>query len=395
MRYADRVGWLEDRSLLNAFELVETDDMISFSAGFPSSETYPLDDIRRSMDRVIETHGEAALSYCSTSGYTGLREIMRRRMKDKFGLEYDLDELIITSGSQQGLDMSGMLFVNQGDVVLFESPSYLGAVNALRAYQADLISVPTDREGIELEALEATLKKWGDRVKMIYVNPDFQNPTGRSWSDRRRADFMDFMAGYDIPVLEDAAYGELGFSGNLQRPLSYYDKKGQAVYIGTFSKIFCPGLRVAWLCAPRGIMDRYLVLKNAADLSSSTIAQFQMADYLEHNDIDAHIKDICEVYRHRCDVMAEAIDREFPKEVTYVKPKGGLFIWAEMPEDKDAGELLMRAGREGVAFIPGASFYPSGIKNNEMRLNFSNMKDEDTRKGIKILGQLMREYLNE
>lgn len=395
MKFADRLSWLEDKSLLDAFELTETEDMISFSAGFPSAETYPLDAIRQSMERVIQTHGEAALSYCSTSGYSKLREVMRARMKTKFGLEYDLDEIIITSGSQQGLDMSGMLFVNEGDVVLFESPSYLGAVNALKAYQAELISVPTDREGIQLDELRKTLEKYGDKVKMIYVNPDFQNPTGRSWSDERRRDFMEFLADYDIPVLEDAAYGELGFEDSLQKPLAAYDKKGQVVYIGTFSKIFCPGLRVAWLCASKTIMEKYLVLKNAADLSSSTIAQFQMADYIEHNDIDAHIKSICELYKHRRDVMAAAIDREFPKEVTYVLPKGGLFIWAELPEDKDARELLKRAGARGVAFIPGTSFYPSGIKNNEMRLNFSNMSDEDTEKGIKILGALLKEYLSE
>ena len=394
MNYAKRLSWLEDQSLLKAFQLAETEDMISFSAGFPSSETYPLDAVKESMARVIDNQGETALSYCSTSGYSKLRQILTKRMSDKFNLEYALDEIIITSGSQQGLDMSGMLFINEGDVVIFEEPSYLGAVNALRAYQAELVSVPTDREGMEIPALKETLEKYGTRVKMVYVNPDFQNPTGRSWSDGRRKDFMEFMSGYDIPVLEDAAYGELSFDEERQKPLAYYDQKGQVVYIGTFSKIFCPGLRVAWLCARRDIMEKYLVLKNAADLSSSTIAQMQMADYMENNDLDLHIKSICTLYKHRRDVMAKMIDSEFPKEVNYVLPKGGLFIWLELPEGKDAAELLIRAAQKKVAFITGASFYLSTKKNNELRLNFSNMSDEKTEIGMKILGAITKEYLN-
>ncbi|MEG0830225.1 MAG: PLP-dependent aminotransferase family protein [Anaerovoracaceae bacterium] len=393
MKFADRLSLLEDDSLLKAFELKETKDMISFAAGCPSSETYPLDAIRESMDRVIKNQGGAALSYCSTSGYIGLREIMRDRMQKKFSINYDLDEIIITSGSQQGLDMSGMLFVNQGDVVLFESPSYLGAVNALRAYQAELVSVPTDRDGIKIEDLKKTLDKYKERVKMIYVNPDFQNPTGRSWSDQRRKDFMEFMADYEIPVLEDAAYGELSFEEKLQKPLAHYDTKGQVVYVGTFSKIFCPGLRVAWLCARRPIMEKYLVLKNAADLSSSTIAQMQMADYLEHNDIDLHIEKINKIYKERRDIMVSRITAEFPKEVHFIVPKGGLFIWLELPEGKDGRELLRRAIKENVSFIPGTSFYPSGIKNNEVRLNFSNMSKDEIAKGMAILGRLTRQYL--
>jgi DNA-binding transcriptional MocR family regulator len=291
--------------------------------------------------------------------------------------------------------MSGMLFINEGDVVLFELPSYLGAVNALRAYEAELVSVPTDRDGIVIASLKEALISYGDRIRMIYVNPDFQNPTGRSWSEERRKDFMDLMKDYDIPILEDAAYSEISFDGPPPRPLAAYDQRGQVIYIGTFSKIFCPGLRVAWLCARKEIMEKYLVLKNAADLSSSTLAQLQMADYMTHNDIDEHIKMIINLYRHRRDAMVKAIADHFPKEAGYVLPKGGLFIWIEMPEDKDATELLLRAGKEKVAFITGAAFYPSARKNNEFRLNFSNMSEEDTHRGIAILGRLMKDYLSE
>ena len=395
MKFASRMECLQDKALLNAMELTETPDMISFSAGFPSPETYPVEAIKESFVQVLDQEGKEALSYCSTSGFGKLREIIAKRMHDKFDLSYKTGEVVITSGSQQALDMSSMLFINKGDVVLFETPSYLGAVNALKAYEAELVALPTDRDGLILDSLKQALERYGDRVKLIYVIPDFQNPTGRSWSRSRRREFVEFISDYDIPVLEDAAYSELAFDARLEKPLSWYDKKGQVVYVGTFSKTFCPGLRIAWLCARENLMEKYLILKNAEDLSSSAIAQRQMANYLEHNDLDAHIKWITGLYKERRDHMMEVIDREFPKEARYVVPGGGLFIWLELPENKDSRELLRRALAEKVAFIPGGSFYPSGVKNNELRLNFSNMAHEDIEKGMTILGRLIREYLAE
>lgn len=393
MKFAGRIECLQDKALLNAMELAETDEMISFSAGFPSPETYPVDEIKESFVKVLECEGRESLSYCSTSGYGKLRELIAKRMADKFDLHYEKSEVIITSGSQQALDMSGMLFLEKGDVVLFETPSYLGAVSALRAYEAELVALPTDDDGLCIDALKEALDRYGKRVKLIYVIPDFQNPTGRSWSADRRSKFMELVSNYDLAVLEDAAYAELSFTDTLEKPLSYYDKKGQVVYVGTFSKTFCPGLRVAWLCARKEIMDNYLVLKNAADLSSSAIAQRQMTYYLEHFDLDAHIAKISDLYRRRRDVMMEVIAQEFPQEIHYVVPKGGLFIWMTLPEDKDSRELLRRAYQEKVAFIPGGSFYPSGVKNNELRLNFSNMSEEEIRQGMSILGRLTKEYL--
>lgn len=393
MKFAGRIECLQDKALLDAMELAETDEMISFSAGFPSSETYPVEEIKESFVKVLETEGRESLSYCSTSGYGRLRELIAARMADKFDLHYEKSEVIITSGSQQALDMSGMLFLEKGDVVLFETPSYLGAVSALRAYEAELVALPTDDDGLCIDALREALDRYGKRVKLIYVIPDFQNPTGRSWSAERRSQFMELISSYDLPVLEDAAYAELSFTDTLEKPLSYYDKKGQVVYIGTFSKTFCPGLRVAWLCARKEIMENYLVLKSAADLSSSAIAQRQMTYYLEHFDLDAHITKISAIYQKRRDVMLDIIAQEFPEEVSYVVPKGGLFIWMTLPEGKDSRELLRRAYAEKVAFIPGGSFYPSGVKNNELRLNFSNMSEDDIRKGMTILGKLTRDYL--
>lgn len=395
MRYASRIDCLADKSLLNAFELAETEDMISFSAGFPSSETYPLEAITESFVKVIEESGKEALSYCSTSGYKRLREIIGNRLKEKFELDYELEEIIITSGSQQGLDMSGMLFVNKGDVVLFENPSYLGAVNSLRAHEATLVAVELDEEGICMEKLKQALDTYGDKVRMIYVNPDFQNPTGRSWSVGRRKEFMELIRKYDVPILEDAAYAELSFEKKMEKPLAYYDKQGQVIYLGTFSKTFCPGLRVAWLCAPKQIMEKYLLLKNAADLSSSAIAQRQMAYYLDHYSLDRHIEWITGIYKHRKDLMVKLIKEKFPAEVSCTNPGGGLFVWLALPEGKDSRELLRRALIRKVSFIPGGAFYPAGERNNELRLNFSNLELEEIKMGMNILAEITREYIGE
>lgn len=393
MKYADRILRLEDRSLLDAFELPQGTGIISFAGGFPSAESYPMNEIRESFMQTIDSVGAKAFSYASTSGLRSLREKILERMKEKLGVSYSIDEIIITSGSQQGLDMSGMLFVNKDDVILFETPSYLGAVNALKTYEAELIGVTTDKEGIEIGALKECLEKYGTRVKMIYIIPDFQNPTGRSWSVKRRKDFMTLMKEYDIPIIEDGAYGELSFEKFLLKPLCHYDEKGQVIYIGTFSKIFCPGLRIAWICARKDIMEKYLVLKNASDLASATITQYQIDYYLDHYDLDKHIEDISLLYKHRRNVMADSIDKYFPEEVTYLLPKGGLFIWASLPEDKDSRILLERAIKRKVTFIPGSSFYPGEKKYNEMRLNFSNSKDEEIIEGIRILGELLKAYL--
>ncbi|MCG8485005.1 MAG: PLP-dependent aminotransferase family protein, partial [Clostridia bacterium] len=276
-------------------------------------------------------------------------------------------------------------------IVFFEVPTYLGAVNALRIYQANMISIPSDKDGIDMHELSKQYKKYGQRVKMIYVSPDYQNPTGKSWTTGRRKQFINFISDYKIPVLEDAAYSELSFEEELQKPLAYYDNSGLVIYIGTFSKVFCPGLRIGWLCSKNEIIQKYLLLKNTADLSSCTLAQYLMADYLEHNDIEYHIKTISSLYQHRRDVMVEQLNKSFPAEVKFRIPKGGLYLWLELPENIDSEVLLSLALQNNVAFIEGAAFYPNRNKKNELRLNYSNMKDVDIQTGIEILAQIIQQ----
>ncbi len=393
MRLAHRMARLEDKELLSLMELAEAPDMISFSGGFPSPETYPIQEIKESFVKVLDEAGKEALSYSSASGYMPLRETIAARMDRLFNMSVSKDEIIITGGSQQALDLSGMLFIDEGDVILFETPSYLGALNALKAYEAELVAVPTDKDGIEIGALKAAIDQYGERIKLIYVIPDYQNPTSRCWSDQRRQEFVEFIKDYDIAVLEDAAYAELAFGDSLMSPLISFDKKGQIIYCGTFSKTFCPGLRVAWICAHKNIIEKYLLLKSSVDLSTSAIAQRQMDYYLKHYDYDGHIKKIVSLYKTRRDLMMRVIDEYFPKSVTYDIPEGGLFIWLVLPEGKNSRELLQLALKEKVAFVPGGSFYPENAKNNEMRINFSNMSEETIIKGMRILGRITTEYL--
>ncbi len=396
MKFASRMSALEDKELLKLMELSETEDTISFSGGFPSPETYPLNDIKQSFVMTLEQDGKEALSYGSTSGYSRLREIISKRMKDKFDVNVTTDEIIITSGSQQALDMSAMLFVDKGDIVLFEKPTYLGALSAFKVHEAELMGVATDEDGIVIEDFERVMRgQDGHRIKAIYVIPDFQNPAGRSWSIDRRKAFMKAVEKYDIAVLEDAAYAELGFEGKTYPPLFSMDEKGQVLYCGTYSKTFCPGLRVAWTCARAEVMENLLALKNSMDLSSSAIAQRQMVHYMENFDYDGHIKSICDLYKRRAEYMVEMIKIHFPETAKFQVPEGGLFLWVELPEQVDTYELAKAALAEKVAFVPGGAFYPYGEKCNEFRLNFSNMAEPEIKEGIARLGKIIKLVLEE
>jgi len=395
MRYAHRMERIKDRELLSLMELSEKKDMISFSGGFPSADSYPIEEIKESFYRILEEDPSGALSYSSTRGYGPLRQQIAQRMETHFGTSFSQEQVLITSGSQQALDMAGLLLIDKGDVVLFETPSYLGALNALKAYEAELVAVPTDEDGIVIASLQEAMETYGERVKMIYVIPDFQNPTGRCWSEKRRRDFMELVGHYDVAVLEDAAYSELSFGEEKEIPLIRYDEKQQVIYCGTFSKIFCPGLRIGWVCAGSAVMEELLLLKSSVDLSAPSITQRQTAYYLEHFDLDAHIRENILLYKKRRDAMIAAMKDKFPEGVSFNQPKGGLFLWVTLPESKDSRELLRRAYEAGISFVPGGSFYPGAVKNNEFRLNFSNVSEEKIRTGIEILGRIINDYIAE
>lgn len=393
MEFADRMRGINASEIREILKVTEQSDVISFAGGLPAPELFPAEDFNIASSQVLQRNGHEALQYTTTEGYAPLREKIAVRMNDKLGSHVSKDEILIVGGSQQGLDMTGKLFLNKGDTVICENPTYLGAINAFRAYECEFESVLTDEEGIQLEHLEKILKS-SQRAKLIYVIPDFQNPTGVRWSVERREKFMKLVSQFDLPVIEDNPYGEVAFDNHVYPSLKKWDLQNQVVSLGTFSKILCPGLRVAWIAASEPIMQKYILLKQSADLHTSNHSQRAINQYLEMYDIEMHIQRIVDVYRSRRDLAISAIQNSFPEEIRYTYPEGGLFLWVELPEKLSSKDLLKRCIEENVAFVPGEAFYPNDDKKNTFRLNFSNASEDQLVEGIRKIGENIQQMLN-
>lgn len=394
MKFAKRMKKFENNELLAMMQLVDNPEIISFAGGFPAPELFPLEELKKVSQKVFSEENRCALQYSSTSGYKPLREKIAKRMNERMGESLNSDDILITSGSQQALDMSGMVFLDQGDIVFCERPSYLGAVNAFNSYYPQYVEIETDEEGMIISDLNKKLKKYKDQVRMIYLIPDFQNPTGRCWSKERRIQFLDALKEYDIPIIEDGAYSEIRFQGEPEPSLFSLDKNSKVIYLGSFSKIFCPGFRLAWVVASQEIISKYLALKPGVDLSSSSVSQRFVDQYLEDYDIDKHIEGILRSYKEKRDFVIKRMQEEFPQAVKYNIPNGGLFFWLILPEDKSANDLLDLALKENVAFVPGGSFFPNQKMKNTIRLNFSNMTMEKLDTGIERLGKVLKLFLS-
>lgn len=393
LKYAERMDNIKASEIRELLKLTQDPKVISFAGGLPAAELFPIEEMKKISVDVLEKYGKVALQYGPTEGYEPLRKVIASRMK-KLGVEASKDNILVISGSQQGLDFSGKIFINPGDVILCESPSYLGAINAFKAYEPKFIEVPTDGDGMILEDLEDILKN-NDNVKFIYVIPDFQNPSGRTWTEERRKGLIELANKYDIVIVEDNPYGELRFEGEYLPALAHYDTEGRVIFLGTFSKIFCPGLRLGWVYARSDILNKFILTKQGADLQSSTISQIQVAEFFEEYDIDGHIEKLRTVYKKRRDVMIKAMEDEFPDCVSFTRPNGGLFTWAVLPENINARELAVKALKKNVAFVPGGSFFPNGGNENTMRLNYSCMNEEKIIEGIKRLAAAINDMLLE
>jgi 2-aminoadipate transaminase len=378
----------EIRELL---KLTVRPEIISFAGGLPAPELFPVEEMKKVSVKVLEESGEQALQYSPTEGFTPLREKIVKRM-EKSGIKTKADNILITSGSQQGLDFSGKVFLNPEDVVVCESPSYLGAINAFKAYECNFVEAPTDDEGMIMEELEKILEDT-DNVRMIYVIPDFQNPSGRTWSLERRKKLVELANKYDLPIIEDNPYGELRFEGESFPAIKSLDTEGRVIFLGTFSKTLCPGLRIGWVCAEDEILNKYIMVKQGADLQTNSMSQRELDMFLEMYDLDAHVEKIKDLYRNRRNLMLNTMKEHFPEEVKYTYPEGGLFTWAVLPKHINARELMAEAIKQNVAFVPGGSFFPNGGNENTMRINYSNMPEERIVEGIKILGKVIKEAL--
>lgn len=394
VKFAKRMEGLKGSEIRELLKLTEKPEIISFAGGLPAPELFPVEEMKKISQIVLEEEGRLALQYSTTEGYPPLREHIANRMNSKCKTNINSNDILITNGSQQGLDFAGKVFLDEGDVVLCESPSYLGALNAFKAYLPKFVEVPTDNNGMIIEELEDILKTT-ENVKMIYVIPDFQNPTGRTWTLERRKKFMEIIDKYEIPVVEDNPYGELRFEGESLPSLKSMDKKGLVIYLGSFSKIFCPGYRIGWTCASHEILSKFIFVKQGADLQASSISQREVSKYIDLYNLDEHVEKLKSVYRRRRNLMLKTMKEEFPEGLEYTYPEGGLFTWVELPKHLDSRVIMKECVGNNVAYVPGGSFFPNGGKENCFRLNYSTMSDEKIVEGIKRLGIVLKKYMEQ
>jgi len=388
MQFSKRMDNVKASAIREILKLTQRPNIISFAGGLPAPELFPVAEIKEITNTVLDTAGEKALQYSATDGFDPLREGIVKLLNEKDIQNIKKENILITNGSQQGLSFSGKIFLDPGDIVLVESPSYLGAINAFRASGCEFVEVETDENGMIMSDLEEAIKS-KDRVRMIYVIPDFQNPTGKTWSLERRKELIALANKYDLPVIEDNPYGELRFDGEEIPPIKTLDTENRVIYLGTFSKTFCPGLRIGWVLAEEEILNKYILLKQGADLHTSSLAQRQIALFLEAYDFKGHIESLKKVYKERRNIMMDSIKKYFPDVVEYTYPKGGLFTWVVLPEGVDTDKMMVKAVEKGVAYVPGGSFFPNGGHKNTMRINYSNMPEDKIVEGIKILGEVI------
>ena len=389
-RFASRMSRMPVSAIREILKVTEHPEIISFAGGLPAPELFPVAAIAQAHADVFANEGPAALQYSTTEGWRPLREWIAGRMQ-KRGIAAIADRVLITTGSQQGIDLVGKVFIDRGDAVVVENPCYLAALQAFSGYEANFISIDGDDAGMRVEQLENAFKR--SNPKLIYVVSEFANPTGTTLSHERRQKLIELSARYRVPILEDNPYSELRYTGEQMQPLAAMDRDGLVVHVSTFSKTLSPGMRLGWLIASEEIFQMVVVAKQAADLHTSTIEQRAAARLLESFDYDGHVAHLCEVYDQRRQAMLSAMERYFPAEVRWTRPEGGLFLWVELPERLSAEQLFDDAITERVAFVPGTSFFACEKKLNFMRLNFSNQKPPMIEEGIRRIGSVLKRRL--
>jgi len=399
-RFAQRTQRMQSSAIREILKFTQLPGVISFAGGLPAPEVFPVEAVKAATDRVLRTDADKALQYGLTQGYTPLRELIAERSA-RFGLNINVENILITTGSQQGLDLLGKIFINRGDRIIVESPSYLGALQAWNAYGAEYVSVPFDENGMRTESLEAALRTG---PKFIYVLPNFQNPTGVTLSLERREQLVKLADQYGVPLVEDDPYGQLRYTGKHLPPVIVLDSRyrnngntayqGNVIYLSTFSKILAPGFRLAWVVAPKEVIAKMVQAKQGADLHTSTFTQLVACQTAQDDYLDQHVILIRNIYNERRRVMLDAMTDHFPKNVHWTRPDGGMFLWVTLPDGMNSADVLTKAVEKKVAFVPGGPFHANGGGENTMRLNFSNSSPEKIKKGISRLGQVLHEMID-
>lgn len=390
LRFARRMSRMPVSAIRELLKVTEHPEIISFAGGLPAPELFPVDAIAQAHAQVFAEEAATALQYSTTEGCRSLREWIASRMQTQ-GVAATADRVMITTGSQQGIDLVSKIFLEPGDTVVIEKPCYLAAIQTFSGYEASFIPIDSDDRGMRVDELEEVLKH--SRPKLIYVVSDFSNPKGTTLSYERRLKLIELSARYRIPILEDNPYSELRYEGQGPPSLGALDTEGLVIQLGSFSKTLSPGMRLGWLIASEEVFQNAVIAKQAADLHTSTVQQRAAARMLQTFDYDGHIQRLCKVYGERCQAMRSAIEQYFPQDVKATRPEGGLFIWVELPERISADELFIDAVAEHVAFVPGTSFFACESRQNFMRLNFSNQTPEMIEEGIKRIGSVLKRRL--
>jgi 2-aminoadipate transaminase len=387
-RRAELVKASEVRELL---KLTDVNEIISFGGGLPAEETFPVEEMREICNEILSEDGAKAMQYAISEGHVGLRKIIVKLMAEK-GISAGVDDILITSGSQQGLDLAAKVFLDEGNVILCESPTYLSAINAFKPFYPKFVEVDMDDDGLIPEKLKEKLEE-NENIKFLYTIPDYQNPTGRQMSLDRRKNIVDLANRYNLIIIEDNPYSELCFNGKKLPPLKSFDTEGRVVYMSTFSKTVCPGYRVGWVSASQEIINKFILFKQGTDLHTNFFAQMQIARYFDKYDTKEHIERNISIYKSRRNAMLETMKKTFPKGVSYTKPEGGLFLWVTLPEYMNSKDLLIKAMKKGIAFVQGSAFFPNGGHENTLRLNYSGLQEDKIIRGIEILGELLHEEI--
>lgn len=387
-RFAARTAHMRASTIREMLKVTQQPDVISFGGGLPAPELFPTDEIAECTREVMRDVGPHALQYSVTDGIPELRDWVAQRLTTHVGSRFEPGQILIVNGSQQGLDLLGKIFIDPGDHIALENPSYLGAIQAFDAYQARYLSVDTDEDGMIPESLERVLAHAQPLPKFVYLVPNFQNPTGRTLAAERREPIVRICEHFGVPIVEDDPYGELRFAGSHLPSLSSYSREGTVIYSGTGSKIMAPGMRVAWLAMHDfEVREKLVLAKQGADLQSGTLAQYVFTQFVSKREaFERHLATIVQVYGERRDVMHQALTDSMPPNVQFNNPQGGMFMWARA-RGVDTTELLRISTQQKVAFVPGVSFYPQRDVNDGMRLNFSHSTPEKIRTGIERLAK--------
>jgi len=386
---------MKKSAIRELLKLTQKPEIISFAGGLPAPETFPIEQLKTITTEILDTNGAAALQYGATEGVTELRQVLVDRYK-KQGLQIELKNLVITTSSQQALDLVAKIFVDRGDKVIVGLPSYLGGLGAFNSYGAELIGITLDDQGMRSDLLEKKLeelKKQGTKPKFIYVIPDFQNPAGITMPESRRLEIIALAKKYDVLIVEDSPYREIRFEGKEQPTIFELDNSGHVILLGTFSKTFVPGFRIGWVIAEERIVDKFVTAKQSTDLCTPVLNQMIAAKFMQKGYFDENLKKTIENYREKRKVMLKAFRDYMPKGVSWTEPEGGLFLFLRLPEHMDAEVLFKKAIDNNVAFVLGSVFHCDGSGKNTMRLNFSYMSIEKTIEGVKRLAKAIKEEM--